>query len=84
MDPAFARVTKAQREKFARLVERPKSTDAPAAGISEKQRVSRHFRANSFPKRIGYRINRQLSGWNLPPLVIRAFGAHCHQRTLIA
>src|SRR6266545_3864757 len=22
-------------------------------------------------------INRQLSGWNLPPLVIRAFGAHC-------
>jgi hypothetical protein len=26
---------------------------------------------------ISYRINRQLSGWNLPPLVIRAFGAHC-------
>ena len=22
-------------------------------------------------------INRQLSGWNLPPLAIRAFGAHC-------
>src|ERR1700704_2579577 len=25
---------------------------------------------------VSYRINRQLSGWNLPPLVIRAFGAH--------
>src|SRR5215475_12396601 len=25
-----------------------------------------------------YQINRQLSGWILPPLVIRAFGAHCH------
>ena len=23
-----------------------------------------------------YQINRQLSGWNLPPLVIRAVGAH--------
>ena len=31
---------------------------------------------------VSYRINRQLSGWNLPPLVIRAFGAHCHNRTL--
>jgi hypothetical protein len=28
---------------------------------------------------ISYQINRQLSGWNLPPLVIRAFGAHCQQ-----
>ncbi len=24
-----------------------------------------------------YQINRQLIGWKLPPLVIRAFGAHC-------
>src|SRR5262249_34630204 len=31
-----------------------------------------------------YRINRQLSGWNLPPLVIRAFGAHCHKQTYAA
>jgi hypothetical protein len=23
-----------------------------------------------------YQINRQLSGWNLPPLVLRAVGAH--------
>jgi hypothetical protein len=26
-------------------------------------------------------INRQLSGWNLPPLMIRAFGAHCQEPT---
>jgi hypothetical protein len=25
---------------------------------------------------VSYRINRQFSGWNLPPLMIRAFGAH--------
>ena len=34
---------------------------------------------------VSYQINRQLSGWNLPPLMIRAFGAHgakqtCQQR----
>jgi hypothetical protein len=26
---------------------------------------------------VSYQINRQLSGWNLAPLVIRAFRAHC-------
>ena len=31
---------------------------------------------------VSYQINRQLSGWNLPPLVIRAFGAHCQAPTL--
>ncbi|MGB6395964.1 MAG: hypothetical protein WBF73_09785, partial [Bradyrhizobium sp.] len=30
---------------------------------------------------VSYQINRQLSGWNLPPLVIRAFGAHCQEQT---
>jgi hypothetical protein len=30
---------------------------------------------------VSYRINRQLSGWILPPLMIRVFGAHCHFRT---
>ena len=30
---------------------------------------------------VSYQINRQLSGWNLPPLVIRAFGAHCKKTT---
>jgi hypothetical protein len=30
---------------------------------------------------VSYRINRQLSGWILPPLMIRAFGAHWHKPT---
>ena len=30
---------------------------------------------------VSYQINRQLSGWILPPLMIRAFGAHCHLST---
>ena len=30
---------------------------------------------------VPYRINRQLSVWILPPLMIRAFGAHCQHRT---
>src|SRR5262249_14735115 len=30
---------------------------------------------------VSYQINRQLSGWILPPQVIRAFGAHCQQLT---
>src|SRR4029077_12639842 len=30
---------------------------------------------------VSYRINRQFSAWNLPPLMIRAFGAHGQQAT---
>src|SRR5262249_17260991 len=30
---------------------------------------------------VSFRINRQLSGWNLPPLMIRAFEAHCQKAT---
>jgi hypothetical protein len=30
---------------------------------------------------VSYQINRQLSGWIPPPLVIRAFGAHCQKET---
>ena len=30
---------------------------------------------------VSFQINRQLSGWNFPPLMIRAFGAHGHNRT---
>ena len=33
---------------------------------------------------VSYRINRQVSGWILPPLMIRAFGAHCQDRTSTA
>jgi len=31
-----------------------------------------------------HQINRQLSGWNPPPLVFRAFGAHGHEETLVS
>lgn len=31
---------------------------------------------------VSYRTYRQLSVWNPPPLVIRAFRAHCQKRTL--
>ena len=31
---------------------------------------------------VSFQINRQLSGWNLPPLMIRALGAHGHLRTI--
>jgi hypothetical protein len=36
------------------------------------------LRSASYPDKslASYQINRQLSGWNLPPLVNRAFGAH--------
>jgi hypothetical protein len=30
----------------------------------------------------GYRTNRQLSGWNPPPLMMRALVAHCQLRAL--
>ena len=30
---------------------------------------------------VSYQINRQFSGWIPPPLVIRAFGAHCQLQT---
>ena len=30
---------------------------------------------------VSYQINRQFSGWILPPQVIRAFGAHCQLPT---
>jgi hypothetical protein len=32
---------------------------------------------------VSYRTNRQLSGWNLPPLMVRAFGAHEVLRDII-
>jgi hypothetical protein len=30
---------------------------------------------------VSYQINRQFTGWILPPQVIRAFGAHCQEQT---
>src|SRR5436189_448791 len=56
----------------------------PAGSLSRPRRpLSRGSSPCGCPHEplVSYRINRQLSGWNLPPLVIRAFGAHCHQPT---
>src|SRR6195256_5720622 len=56
----------------------------PAGLLSRLKRpLSRGSSPSGYPAEplVSYQINRQLSGWNLPPLVIRAFGAHCHFRT---
>jgi hypothetical protein len=46
--------------------------------------LSRGFDPASYPTKplVSYQSNRQFSGWNLPPLVIRAFGAHCINQDL--
>ena len=48
-----------------------------------KRSLSRGSSPAGYPAEplVSYQINRQLSGWNLPPLVIRAFGAHRQKRT---
>jgi hypothetical protein len=40
--------------------------------------LSRGFDPASYPTQplVSYQTNRQLSGWNLPPLMMRAIGAH--------
>src|ERR1700738_2391799 len=52
----------------------------PAA---QRRPLSRGSNPCGYPHKplVSYRINRQLSGWIPPPLMIRAFGAHCHERT---
>jgi hypothetical protein len=56
-----------------------------AAGLLNrlKRPLSRGSSPAGYPAEplVSYQINRQLSGWNLPPLVIRAFGAHCQGET---
>src|SRR6267378_222443 len=52
----------------------------PAGLLSRPRRpLSRGSDPSGYPTKplASFRINRQLSGWNLPPLMIRAFGAHC-------
>ncbi len=52
----------------------------PAGSLNRPRRpLSRGFETASYPTAppVSYQINRQLSGWILPPLVFRAFGAHC-------
>jgi hypothetical protein len=59
----------------------------PAGLLSRLKRpLSRGSSPSGYPAEplVSYQINRQLSGWNLPPLVIRAFGAHCHEPTFAA
>src|SRR6266566_4251781 len=56
----------------------------PAGSLSRLKRpLSRGSSPSGYPAEplVSYQINRQLSGWNLPPQVIRAFGAHCHEPT---
>src|SRR5262249_38164464 len=45
--------------------------------------LSRGFSPASCPAKplVSFRTYRQLSGWNPPPLVIRAYRAHCQLRT---
>ena len=59
----------------------------PAGLLSRLKRpFSRGSSPTGYPTEplVSYQINRQLSGWNLPPLVIRAFGAHCQERNRAA
>jgi hypothetical protein len=56
----------------------------PAGSLSRPRRpLSRGFGPAGYPTEplVSYRINRQLSGWNPPPQVIRAFGAHSQPTT---
>src|SRR5262249_42908640 len=57
----------------------------PAGLLSRLKRpLSRGSSPSGYPAEplVSFQINRQLSGWNLLPLMIRAFGAHCQIRTL--
>src|SRR5215510_7077313 len=56
----------------------------PAGLLSRLKRpLSRGSSPSGYPAEplVSFQINRQLSGWNLLPLMIRAFGAHCHKAT---
>ena len=55
----------------------------PDRSAAQRRPLSRGSSPCGYPHEplVSYRINRQLSGWNLPPLVIRPFGAHCQQAT---
>jgi hypothetical protein len=56
----------------------------PDRSAAQRRPLSRGSNPCSYPHEplVSYRINRQLSVWILPPLMIRAFGAHCQKRTL--
>ena len=56
----------------------------PVGSLSRPRRpLSRGSSPSGHPDEplVSYQINRQLSGWIPPPLVIRAVGAHCQKAT---
>ena len=56
----------------------------PIGSLSRPRRpLSRGSSPAGYPAEplVSYRINRQFSGWNLPPQMFRAFGAHGQFRT---
>jgi len=56
----------------------------PTGSLSHPRRpLSRGSSSAGYPAKplVSYQNNRQLSGWNPPPQVFRAFGAHSQQRT---
>ncbi len=65
---AFSGFTHVTAHRIAQSPTRPLSRGSGPAGYPAEPLVS-------------YQINRQLSGWNLPPLMIRAFGAHGQEQT---
>src|SRR3954447_20708821 len=56
-------------------------------GLLDRPRrpLSRGFSPAGCPAEplVSYQRNRQLAGWNLPPLVNRAVGAHCEMRAKV-
>src|SRR3978361_1787399 len=67
----------------APLLSRPAQallTLRPVGSLNRPRRpLSRGFDPVGYPAKplVSYQSNRQLSGWNPPPLVVRAIGAHC-------
>ena len=55
----------------------------PNRSAAQRRPLSRGSNPHSYPHEplVSYRINQQLSGWILPPLMIRAFEAHCQYAT---
>jgi hypothetical protein len=51
----------------------------PDRSAAQRRPLSRGFDPDGCPTKslVSYQFNRQFSGWNLPPLALRAFGAHC-------
>src|SRR6266568_5200791 len=81
--PAHAAFPKWQEGRHPLSLSRPAQASLalrPAGSLSRPRRpLSRGSSPSGCPAEplVSYRINRQLSGWNPPPLVIRAFGALC-------